>query len=201
MMAMSINRSLNFVLPVDVSPGVKYYVHSTPIGFETFETYFEVMGKAFTQLFAGGYGPVTGPKLAKMMVKKISENMGIWKSNRDFVGVEDGLFAEIRRLTNVVLPGPNGWSTIPFEEAIRAEKFDAEDLRDIENAITFFILASALHKKENRRPALEVFIGLWGAQLELLNCMEFAASLTTSTTEETPIFPSMAEEKPSSIPV
>lgn len=187
-MDITLNRKLNFVIPVDISTGVKYYVHSTPISFEVFETYFEVMGKAYTQIFAGGYGPVSGPKLAKMMVKKVAEQMGIWKNGPNgFVGVENGLFGEIRRLTNVIIPTEKGWSTIPFEDAIRMEKFDEEDLREIENAIAFFILASALTQKSTLRPNLAVFAGLWGAQLESLNCTEFAASLTTSTQEKSPI--------------
>lgn len=185
---MKIDRNLNLVIPVDISPGVKYFVHSTPVAYEIFESYFEVMGKAFTQLFAGGFGAVSAPKLAKMMVKKIAENMGTWKDDprNGFIGVENGLFNEIRRLTNVIMPTEKGWTTLPFDDAIRTNKFIEEDLREIENAITFFILASAVQQKNQLRPFLEVFVGLWGAQLESSNCTEFATSLQTSTPAVSP---------------
>ena len=176
MTEVTINRKLNFVIPVETAPGVTIYVHSTPISREVFDTYFKVFGRAFTEMYSGGYNHVSGPRIAKLLLKQTAVDMGLWDGPR---GVNSGLFGEIHRITNVVSPGPRGWVATPFEDALKQKTFDEDDLSEIENAIAFFILASAMHRKAEVRPVLELASSLWGARLESLNCTEFTASLPT----------------------
>ena len=178
---MKLNRRLNFVIPVVLDNGQTVYTHSTPIGVETFDAYFEVIGKAYTQIFAGGYGAHSGPRLAKKFIRRTAEKMGIWDGP---MGVKSGLMDEIHRLTNVIYSNGNGWAARPFDDAIKDGLFNEQDQDEIENAICFFTLTSVMLHKAELRLALEFTGQLWGSQTELLDCMEFAASLPTSKLEE-----------------
>ena len=178
-MSIAINKKLNLVIPVETDPGITIYVHSTPIGREVFETYYKVIAKAFTEIYTQGLALASGPRVAKLLIKGIAVDMGVWDGER---GVKAGLIAEINRLTNVITPdGDKGWVTMPFEDALKRGVMDEDDISEVENAICFFTLASAMHRKAELRPILESVCSLWGAQLELSNSTEFKDSLPTST--------------------
>ena len=191
---MRIDRKLQFVIPVEDDEGKVFaYVHSAPIGRETFERYFLVLSKAFTAIYTQGLGTTVGPRCAALLVKQIATEAGEWEGAH---GVERGLFAEIDRLTNVAMAGPKGWQVIPLEEALASGAFTEDDASEVKNAIVFFIVASAIHKKQELRGILESVAKLWNAQTTSLNVTEFVSSLKTSTPDE----PTGAKETPSSIP-
>ena len=193
MAEVQINRKLNLVVPVEVRPGVTYYVHATPIMRETFETYYGVIAKTFTEIYAKGLSVSSGPRVAALMLRDVAKAMGQWEGAQ---GVEQGLMAEIRRLSNVVAPANGRWTTLPFEDALQQKIFDEDDLAEVENAVAFFTVASAMHKKAQLRPVLEATADLWGAQLTSSNATDFAASLPTLTSAEN----TGAKATPSSIP-
>jgi hypothetical protein len=166
------------VVPVELADGSTVYVHSTPIGREVFETYFENFSRTFTQIYAGGHGITSAPRIAYLLLKKDAQEHGNWEGER---GVRRGLFEEIARLTSVVAPGAGGWTTMPWDEAVKAGVLDEDDVSEVWNALAYFTLASAMHKKAELRPMLEAALSLWGARPESLNCTEFIASLPTST--------------------
>ncbi len=192
-MTITLNKKLNFVIPIECDNDDTIYTHSTPIRSETFDAYFEVIGRAYTQIFAGGYGANSGPRLAKKFIRKTAEVMKMWDGP---LGVKAGLFDEIYRLTNVVYPTDKGWQLRPFEDAIRDGMINEQDQDEVENALCFFTLCSVMLRRTELKDALEFTGKLWGSQVELLNATEFAASLPTSTTAE-----SIGEKvKPLSIP-
>jgi hypothetical protein len=129
--------------------------------------------------------------VAKLVIQKVSEATDQWNSRpgnprmgiKAYTGVSDGLMPEIRRLSNVVTPNPNGggWVTVPFEDAVRQNMFSPDDLEEIEGGICFFTLISAVTPRAKVKEALEMIAPFWGAQLESSNVTEYAASLTTST--------------------
>jgi hypothetical protein len=130
----------------------------------------------------GGYGMSAGPLQAKLIMKKVAEGMGVWDGLN---GVKDGLFGEIHRLTNVVLLTPGkGWGTIPYETAVKQGMFDEDDFEEVENRLAYFTVASRMHPKAELRPILNFVARTLNAQVESLNCTAFAATLSTSTTEE-----------------
>ena len=187
-----IDRKLNIVIPVDLDDGSTVHVHSEPVNREIFETYFDIMSKTFTQVYMGGYGHVTGPRVAKLLLRKLAVQSNSWEGPG---GVKD-LIIEINRMTNVVFPGTSGWTTLPYEDAVRQKLFSDDDQSEIENAIVFFILASAIHRKAELRPILDQAMPMWGGLVTLLNCTAFAASLPISTT----VGSTGARAKASSIP-
>lgn len=174
---MKLDRKLNMVIPVERDDGVTY-VHAAPISRDTFERYFMVLGKTFTAIYSQGLGTMSGPRVAGLLLKKIAEDMGEWDGPS---GAKAGLVADIRRLANVIMPGPSGWGMVPLQEALDHGALSPDDAAEVENAITFFIVASAMHRRVELLPVLDGALKMWGAQVSSLNCTDFMNSLPTST--------------------
>lgn len=176
-----LNRKLNMVIPIETRDGITIYVHSTPIMRETFETYFEPIARTFTQIYSAGHGIYSGPRVAELILRKVATQMNMWDGEN---GVKNGLIVEIHRLTNVATPSPAGWTYLPWEIAVKDGLVDEDDASEVENALVFFTVASAMHKKSELRPLLESALSLWGAQPESLKLTDYLASLPTSTVTE-----------------
>jgi hypothetical protein len=180
----NIDRRLNLVQTFETNAGT-VHVHSTPISHEVWRDYFLILSKTYSQIFAQGLGIAAGPQTAGMLLEKLARADNVWDGPN---GVESGLMAEIRRLTNVIIPGPKGWDTIPYETALQRGIFDGESIDGIEGAIVFFICASALLRGSRERQRLTILLS--GLELQLaarstsLDCMAWAASLPTSMPAE-----------------
>ena len=177
---MKIDSKLNLVTEVETENG-SIFVHSTPISREVFEKYFLTISKTFASIISEGLSFISGPRVAAMLLKKIATEQGAW-DGRD--GVEAGLMAEIRRLSNVIMPSSTGWQTVPFQDAISRQLLDQDDIAEVEGLICFFICASAMSRKTEIKGVLER-MRLWGSSITLLNSTAFAASLPISTETET----------------
>lgn len=164
-------------MPVDAEAG-RIYVHSMPISREVFESYYLVISKTFSAIYSHGLHAAAGPRVASMLLKSIAIESGVWEGS---AGVENGLMNEIRRLTNVVMPGESGWVTMPFDTVLKRDILDADDISEIENALVFFTVASAMHKKADRASILAGAGKMWDWQIESSNCTEYAKSLPTSS--------------------
>ena len=188
---MNIDRKLNLVVPIYGAPktvkdpatgeekvvdNVVAYVHAAPISPEVFDKYFMTIGKTFAAIYGGGLGLFAGPRLAGKLLKKIAVEAGEWEGEG---GVERGLIAEIRRLANVIVPGPKGWETVPFDGAAARGQISAEDAAEVENSLAFFTVACSMHRRNEVEGVLAIVSEIWGAQTSSLNCTAFAASLTT----------------------
>lgn len=174
---MKLNRALNLVIQVERDDGVTVYVHAQPIGREVFETYALPLAKTFAAIVAQGLGTVAGPRVAALVLKEIAAEMGRWEGPG---GVEQGLMPEIRRLANVVAPGEKGWTTLPLEDALRAEMLGEDDASEVLNALVFFTLSSRMNRRADLPAVLSAMELLWGAQTSSLDCTAFANSLPTS---------------------
>jgi len=179
---LKIDAKLNLVIPIlDDEEKPIAYVHSMPIARETFERYFIVISKAFSAIYGEGLSFVAGPRVAALILRKIAEEIGEWEG---IEGVKDGLLGEVRRLSSFIGPASNGWEPIPLEEAVRKGLISSDDLAEVENAIAFFIVASAMHKRNALKATLDGAAKLWGARVTSLNSTEFGAFLKTSTADE-----------------
>src|SRR6516162_2431588 len=137
MAEVTLNRKLNLVLSVETERGT-VHVHSSPIGREVFEDNFLVISRAFTQVYTNGLGPVTGPRVAALLLKQEAEKMEIWERTRQ------SLMAEINRLTNVIVPGDSGWETMPFDIAKKRGVLDDTAASEVENSVVYFTCASSI---------------------------------------------------------
>lgn len=174
---MRIDKKLNLIVPIETAAGTTY-IHSTPIGREAFDKYFLVISKTFAAIYSEGLSVIAGPRVAAMMLKKISEIAGVWDGPE---GVELGLMAEIRRMSNVVRLTENGWQPIPLQMALDKGLLDSEDIEEAEGAIVFFTLASLMHRRNEIPEVLGGLCRLWGTQTSFLSVMEYQKSLPTST--------------------
>lgn len=175
---MRIDRKLNLVVELPRDEEGTIYAHATPISREVFDAYFLPMSVAFSRLWTEGLTTVTGPRVALRMLRKVSEERKIWDGSE---GVEAGLVQEMRRLTNVVMRGRDGWGAIPLYTALKDDMLSGEEIETIDNHVCFFTLASALFRRRELVPILEVTNDLWGTSSVSSSCTEFAASLPTST--------------------
>lgn len=175
---MRVDDRLNLVLPISRADGSTVYIHSMPIPRDVFETYFLVISKTFSEIYTEGLNVVSGPRIAAMMLRKVATDMRQWDGPG---GVRQGLMEEIRRLSNVAAPGPNGWETLPLSLALDRGVIDEEDAWEAENTIVFFIVNCAMHTRAIIPSVLEQMRNLWAIQTSPLNITGFCASLATST--------------------
>jgi len=176
---MKIDRKLNLTFEVGGN-----HIHSVPISNTVFEQYYLALSKTFARFHREGLQSTAGPRVAKLLLKDVCTDDGTWEDSRDGkVGVENGLMAEIVRLTNVNFPSGDGtgWRTLPLYSVKQQELISAEEISEVENTIVFFTLISAMHRKEEIPSVLKAMEYFWGAQLTSLNATEFTTSLPIKT--------------------
>lgn len=183
-MPIAIDRNLNFVIPIYDGENIMAWVHSTPVGREVFETYFRVLGRTFSAIHgddADSLGATAGPRMAYLLLRDEAKKMDQWDGE---AGVERGLINEIKRLTNVALPGEKGWETMPYDDAVRNGKIGADDTAEVNNALVFFTVGWWVYPKSRRIQALTGAARMWGGHSTSSNVTAFAAGLQTSTEAE-----------------
>lgn len=173
---MRLEKNLNLAIQLSIG-----WLHSTPISYAVFEKYFLPISKVFTQIYSEGLGSMAGPRVSYLMLKKVSQQDGTWEGPE---GVEKGLMNEIYRLSNVFIPGEQGWETLPLYEAFRLNKLDDEEKAEVNNALVFFTLVSCMHRAAERIAALTLMTKLWGGEITSLDCTAYMNSLPISTTGE-----------------
>jgi hypothetical protein len=172
-----INQKLHLIIPVHTQTGI-VNIHSTPLSREAFEQNYLVLSKTFAAIYGEGLGFVAGPRVALLLLRDIAKRMG----DLTAASVELGIISEMRRLTNAVLPSGEA---VPFQEIVDKTMLDEEDLAEVENAIAFFTVASAIHKREELKEMLDGASRIWGGQVSYLSFTDYLASLKTSTKDAT----------------
>lgn len=173
---MEMNRKLNLVLPVDCVDGVKGYIHATPIGYQTFKDNYLVIAKTFSAIYSEGLHIVGGPKVSALLMRDVAKQLDVSEQ------VEKTLFAEIRRLANLVRA--DSPDTVPFEEAVKRGVLDEEGVEEVEGLLCFFTVASSMHNKKERAQVLASMAGLYGGLITSQPLTEYKTSLPTSTQAE-----------------
>lgn len=178
---MRIDKRLYLIIPVTCADGSEIFVHSAPISSDVFDKYYLPIAKTFSAMYSQGLGAIAGPRVADKLLRQMSQELGMWDGGD---GVHNGLVAEIHRLTNVLLPSERGWMTVPFYDARQKGQLEPEDAAEVEAAIVFFTVASAMHRRRDLQGLLESATSLWGAEVKSLTCTAFLTSLQTLTATE-----------------
>lgn len=184
---MRIDRKLNLVVPIytDEEGGeIVAYVHSTPVAEDVVDRFFMVLGQTYAAIFSQGLGLAGGPPHAMRVLRHVATERGVWFDDpkTQAVGVERGLVEEMRRLTNVAALSKDGkWEQLPLQVAVDRGILSGEDKTEVENAIAFFIVASATLGRAQRPAMLRAAAELWGAQISSSSFTEWTSSLKTST--------------------
>lgn len=176
---MKLNKKLNFVIPVVRDEGV-LYVHATPISRETFEANYLLISKTFANIYTGGLGAAAGPRVAAMAMKDVAANFDAMLTEPAWAPRVEAFLTEIRRLATVVPIAGKG-DVVMLQDALDAKMLDEDEVSEVENAIVFFTVASAMHLRSELPTILAGVSRVWDAQSTFLSPTEFAASLRTST--------------------
>ncbi|MFW0766692.1 hypothetical protein ACN0IV_12715 [Trabulsiella odontotermitis] len=170
---MKISRKMNLIIPVETEMGTAY-VHATPISKEVYREHFFILGKVFSAIFTEGFGAAAGPRMAYLMLERISIEQKIWEGEH---GVSNTLVNEIIRLSNLVYPVEGkGWETKPLEVAIEREIVDVED---VINEIVFFTCVSSINKPGQATELMNMVNGMWNSQISSLTITDWMRSLPT----------------------
>ncbi len=134
-------KSLNLVVPIETESGV-VHVHSAPIRRETFKQNFLILSKTMSAIYEEGLHNVAGPRIAAMMLQKIAEEAGekVWEA------VQNGVMAEIRRLSNALVLTPDGWKSVPLETCVAQGYLTGDEVEEAEGFIVFFTCISHIHR-------------------------------------------------------
>ncbi|EES0912956.1 TPA: hypothetical protein JLL04_003374 [Escherichia coli] len=170
---MKIARNLNLIIPVRTEKG-NGWIHATPISKEVFKEHFFILSKTFSAIFSEGLGVVAGPRIAFLMLERISRDSNIWEGDK---GVRNTLVNEVIRLANLVYPVEGkGYDTIPLDMALEREIID---LDEVAGELIFFTCVSSINSPEQAKGTMDVVNGVWSTQCSLLNFTEWIASLPT----------------------
>jgi hypothetical protein len=207
MTQVAINKKLNLVIPVENNNGVKVWIHSTPVSRDVFESNWLLLTRTLSNLYGNGIGPALAPRTALLALKDTSKELD------DTNTIGPNFLNEIYRLTNVLMPSSNGagWQNMPYAVVKSQKLIDEDTLAEVENAIVFFIVASAVHLKTELLSVLQGLKSIWKAETTLLNVTEYGNSLMIPTVGEStgekisipipPVPPQMSRApKASSIP-
>lgn len=176
MKTLSISDKLYLTMPIyadDEGDTIVAYIHSTPISREIFEAHFSIIGQAFSRIYAGGYGMMSGPRIASLILHDVARETGDPHSAL-------ALMNEIRRLTNAMIRTEHGWETFAFQDVVDRRLINEDDISEVMNSIVFFTVCSSMHRKRDRKTMLTNALRMWGASISSLDFTAFTASHGTS---------------------
>lgn len=174
---MKIDKKLNLVCSISRDDGSLIYVHTSPFPYEVVEEHCLMLGSLFTSFIAqvGGLGAA---RVAAMMLrKKIKKEQEV--TGQDGPNIVD----EIQRQTTVIFNDNGQWKSVPLDSAMKQGIISADEFREVEGEIVFFMVSSAIQKPELIKPTVGSVIGMFGGQLTLSTATEWRGSLLTSRTD------------------
>lgn len=189
---MQLNDSLQLVVPIrEDDSGVLVHGYHTPISREVFEANYRILAatKAALSSKGIGYQMGSGPRIAAMALrdegKKDATERGESEESAD--SGASALLTELKRLTTIIAPGPQGWDIIPIDTALSRNIIDADEWQEALSDIVFFTCHYALARKNGRRPMAEAVASVLSASITSLPLSEYAASLKPSTKAATSV--------------
>jgi hypothetical protein len=175
----TINKKLNLVIPIEEDEKIKAWIFSTPLAYEIFEANYLLLIRTLSYLYANGIGPLMAIRVARLALKDVAKQID------DEKDISIGLMNEIERITTVLRPDEHGrWKPIPYGLAKTRGFISSEKIREVENAIVYFTVASAVHLEDEMPMAYQGLKQIWKAQTTSLSDTEYGNSLPTSTPTE-----------------
>ena len=203
---MRLDKKLNLVIPLE-RENETAYVHAMPVSFATFELFSLIFAKTYSTLMSQGLGPIAGPSVAMVLLKETAENTyrrinekgerESWLPGPD--GVELGLLAEIRRLTNYLYLDNGSWTQVPLEAALSRGILEEEEVFEVNNQLAFFTVVSHAPPRGDRETLVAGAASMFNGHTTLLNCTDYLNSLPTSKEDDTTQMKGTRSSIPSSI--
>lgn len=176
-MAITINKKLNIVIPMEDDAGNEYYLHSMPLSREAFQSNWLLLSQTFASMIERGIQVTAGPRVASIVMHDLAEKQGL-------IDNYDAIMSEIRRLTTVIKASGEGYEQLPLATALSRGIVSADDIEDAGNMLVFFTLVSSMWKGSRRVASLNFMNSLWQSENTSLSATAFMDSLTTSTGAE-----------------
>lgn len=174
---MKIDKNLNLVSTINRDGALPVYIHVMPFPYEVVEEHCFLLGQLFTS-FISQIGGLGASRVAAMMLRKKL------KQEQELTGrTGPTIIDDIQRMTTVIYNDGLAWKSSPLDAAFKQKIIDPDEYRDIEGEIVFFIVSSAIQKKELIAPTVGTLIGMFGGQLVSLSATEYRDSLSTPTTD------------------
>lgn len=175
---LKINRRLNLVLEVTRPDNAVVHVHSVPISRETYDSHWLFLHKVVSRIYGQGFHAGAALRIGYRMMAALAKEMQIEQQ------INEGLFAEMWRLTNVVYYDNGGKKTAMFFDVMRNNTIlDDEDIEEVQNAICFFTSASWVHGREEREGMYQLFREA-GMPITSLDFTAWSNSFPMSTANE-----------------
>lgn len=201
---MNINDALNLVVPVKDGPsGTSVQAFHTPISREVFEANYKLLAYTKANLAAEGiyYQMDSGPRIAAMVLRDKARQEAELRGEAEDSGkpsakAADALFEELKRLTTILGPTPNGWQTLPVDAALQAGILSRDEWDETLSAIVFFTSHYALARSAERRGIGQATASVLKASVTSSPLSEYVASLPKSTAAE-PSTPKAVSSVPS----
>jgi hypothetical protein len=187
---MQINAALNLAFPIrsDDAGNPTIWAYHTPINRVVFEASYRLIAATKAALFSKGigYAADAGPRIAALALMDAARQDAIERGDVSADNVPNvtgalALLADIKRLTMVLAPGPQGFDLLPVDAAVSRGVIDDDDWREVEAAIVFFTCGYAMAAKAKRQQTADAVASILMGSITSLQPMEFAASLRTST--------------------
>lgn len=171
-MQSKIDKKLNIVLEVEQEDKSVIHVHSTPVSRATYEMHFMFFAEIINELYDRLRNPIMAARVCHLAMKE--------KASKDerYASVPETLFADVWRLTSVVLPSPEGWKPMPFYDVMQRQLMNEDDIEEVKSFVLFFTSASWVHGRKERS-GLYQFLTASGVRTTALPFMEYVRSLPT----------------------
>lgn len=178
---MKIDKKLNLVSTINRDGALPVYLHVLPFPYEVVEEHCFLLGNLFNN-FITQIGNLGSARIAAMMLRKAlsSQKQAMDKDKGATSTPTPSIIDEIQRLTNVIYSDDGQWKTAPLEVAFKQGIIEPDEYREVEGEVVFFMVSSAIQKRNLLEPTVGAVIGMYGGQLTVSSVTEFRDSLLTS---------------------
>jgi hypothetical protein len=176
---MQITDSLNLAIPF----GNGMTAYHTSVSRAIYEANYAALHAALAAMGRKGahYLKASGPNIANLVLKDEGKRDAAERGEEDRT---PALLGEIKRLTNVLVPGAAGYDLLPVDAAISMGKLDEEDWGELEAQIVFFTCLVQTARKSDRTMVAASVASIVDGSTTSSAPMVYAASLQTSTKVE-----------------
>lgn len=176
-----IDKHFNLVLTVEREGDSPLYVYITPLSEAAFESNWLLLSKTYAEMVSQGWAWLLtqGPRRAALMLREVAKAMGPSVVEE----LDRGLLPEMTRLAMVVAPTGEGYEPISLDEAVKKSRMSVSDVKEVQNALAFFIVCSSTLKMKEASQLMGDIFGMSTEQLTSSSLTEFMSSLPTLSVE------------------
>ena len=168
-----ITNDLRVKLPI--SDTVTAY--HTPISREIYEANFRLLGETKIALIGDNVRHAyMASGDAVLYLRQCGRDMAAERGGSGDFGA-DALLADIKRLTLIIAPGPQGWNSVPVDVALASGFITADEWADAEAALVFFTAWMAGVSRKERLKQMSFSAQLIGGSTTSSSPAELISSL------------------------